>query len=166
MRALDLKLLRDLWHLRGQAFAIAMVLAAATATFVMSMGVHRSLTETRDTYYARNHFADVFAGMTRAPRSVVARVAAIRGVRLAEGAIQQYATLDFPGRVVPVRALLNSLDEVRGNRLNQLTLRTGRLPQAGSPGEAVVDEAFAKANRLAIGSQIDALIYGRKQATG
>ena len=30
MRALDLKLLRDLWHLRGQAFAIALVLAAAT----------------------------------------------------------------------------------------------------------------------------------------
>ena len=26
MRALDLKLLRDLWHLRGQALAIALVL--------------------------------------------------------------------------------------------------------------------------------------------
>ena len=163
MKALDLKLLRDLWHLRGQAIAIALVLAAATATFVMSLGVHRSLTETRDTYYARNHFADVFAGMTRAPRSVVARVAAIRGVRLAEGAIQQFATLDITGRVVPVRALLNSLDEVRGNRLNQLSLRSGRLPQAGSPGEVVADEAFANANRLTIGSQIDALIYGRKQ---
>lgn len=163
MRALDLKLLRDLWHLRGQAFAIALVLAAATATFVMSMGVHRSLTETRDAYYARNHFADVFAGMTRAPRSVVARVASIRGVQLAEGAIQQYATLDLPGRIAPVRALLNSLDEVRGNRLNQLTLRSGRLPQAGRPGEVVIDEAFAKVNRLTLGSQIDALIYGRKQ---
>lgn len=163
MRALDLKLLRDLWHLRGQAFAIALVLAAATATFVMSMGVHRSLTETRDAYYARNHFADVFAGMTRAPRSVVARVASIRGVQMAEGAIQQYATLDLPGRIAPVRALLNSLDEVRGNRLNQLTLRSGRLPQAGRPGEVVIDEAFAKVNRLTLGSQIDALIYGRKQ---
>lgn len=66
MRSLDRKLLRDLWRLRGQALAIALVLAAATATFVMSMGVHRSLTETRDAYYARNHFAEVFAGMTRA----------------------------------------------------------------------------------------------------
>ena len=34
MKALDRKLLRDLWHMRGQALAIAVVLAAATATFV------------------------------------------------------------------------------------------------------------------------------------
>ena len=163
MRALDLKLLRDLWHLRGQALAISLVLAAATATMVMSLGVHRSLSETRDTYYARNHFADIFVSMTRAPRSIVARLAAVPGVRRAEGTIQQYATLDFPDRVVPVRALLNSVAERDGNQLNQLALRAGRMPQPGSPGEVVADEAFAKANGLAIGSQFDALIYGRKQ---
>lgn len=111
MKALDLKLLRDLWHMRGQVFAIALVLVAATATFVLSLGVHRSLVETRDAYYARNNFADVFAEMTRAPRSLVDRVAAIPGVRRAEGAIVQYATLDFPDRPEPVRALINSVDE-------------------------------------------------------
>lgn len=163
MKVLDIKLLRDLWHLRGQAFAIALVLAAATATFVMSLGVHRSLTETRDAYYARNHFADVFTSMTRAPRSVVARVAAIPGVRRAEGTIQQYATLDFPDRVVPVRALLNSIDEQGRNQLNRLSLRRGRLPQPDNPGEVVADEAFVNANGLGIGSKVDALIYGRKQ---
>lgn len=164
MRALDLKLLRDLWHLRGQAFAIALVLAAATATFVMSLGVHRSLTETRDAYYARNHFADLFTTMTRAPRSVVARVGAIPGVRRAEGTIQQFATLDFPDRAVPVRALLNSVDEKGRNHLNQLTLRQGRLPRLGYPDEVVADEAFVKANGLAVGSRFDAVIYGRKQS--
>ena len=164
MRALDLKLLRDLWHLRGQALAIALVLAAATATFVMSLGVHRSLTETRDAYYARNQFADVFGTMTRAPRSIVARLSQVPGIRQAEGTLQQYATLDFPDRVVPVRALINSVDEMRGNRMNRLTLREGRLPRLGYPEEAVVDEAFAKANGLEIGDRVDALIYGQKQA--
>ncbi len=163
MKALDRKLLRDLWHLRGQVLAIALVLAAACATFVMSVGVHRSLKETRDAYYARNQFADVFVGMTRAPRSVVARIAAIPGVRAAEGTIQQYATLDFPGRPAPVRALLNGVEEAGGNRLNRLTLRAGRLPQPGSPGEVVADEAFVSANGLALGSRIEALVYGRKQ---
>lgn len=163
MSALDLKLMRDLWRLRGQVLAIAAVLAAATATFVMSLGVHHSLTETRDAYYARNHYADVFVGMTRAPRGIVARVAAIPGVRRAEGTIQHYATLDFPDRVMPVRALLNSVDEAGRDQLNQLTLRRGRLPQEGNPGDAVADEAFVKANGLTIGSQVDALIYGRKQ---
>lgn len=163
MTALDRKLLRDLWRMRGQVFAIALVLAAATATFVLSMGVHRSLTETRDAYYARNAFADVFAEMTRAPRGVVQRAAAIPGVRRAEGSIRQYATLDFPDRVEPVRALINSVNEHGRTYLNRLTLRQGRLPEAGHAGEAVVDEAFAKANGLGIGDGVDALIYGRKQ---
>lgn len=163
MSALNVKLLRDLWRMRGQAFAIALVLAAATATFVLSTGVHRSLTETRDAYYTRNNFADIFAGMTRAPRSVVARVSAIPGVQRAEGTIRQYATLDFPGRVEPVRALLNSVEEHGQNRLNKVTLRKGRMPRPGETGEVVVDEAFALANELGLGDQIDALIYGGRQ---
>ena len=164
MKALDLKLLRDLWRMRGQAFAVALVLAAATATFVLSTGVHRSLVKTRDAYYERNSFADIFAEMTRAPRSVVSQVAAIPGVKRAEGAIQQYATLDFSGRIEPVRAMINSVDEHGHTRLNRLMLRRGRLPRGGEPDEVVVDEVFAKANGLALGSRLDALIYGRKQS--
>ncbi|GAA0280958.1 FtsX-like permease family protein [Alteraurantiacibacter aestuarii] len=163
MRALNLKLLRDLWHMRGQALAIAVVLAAATATFVLSLGVHRSLIETRDAYYAQNHFADVFAGMTRAPRSIVARIAEIPGVQRAEGSIQQYATLDFPERIVPVRALINSVDEYGRDKLNLVTLRSGHMPRPGRPDEVVVDEIFARANGLGLSSQVDALVYGSKQ---
>ncbi len=163
MKALDRKLLRDLWHMRGQVFAIALVLAAATATFVLSLGVHRSLVETRDAYYARNAFAEVFAGMTRAPRSLTERVKAIPGVRKAEGGIIQYATLDFPGRPEPVRALINSVNEQGRTELNRLTLRSGRLPTRGVPGEVVADESFVKANDLKLGSQVTALIYGKQQ---
>lgn len=163
MKALDIKLLRDLWRMRGQVLAIAVVLAAATATFVLSMSVHSSLTDTRDIYYARNNFADVFADMTRAPRSIVERVSHIPGVRRAEGTIRQYATLDMPGKVVPVRALINSIDERGRDQLNRLTLRQGRTPRLGYPGEVVVDEAFASANNLGPGDSIDALIYGSRQ---
>ena len=163
MKVLDLKLLRDLWRMRGQAVAIALVLAAATATFVLSVGVHRSLLQTREAYYQRNNFADVFADLTRAPRSVVLRVGEIPGVRRAEGSIQQFATLDYPGRIEPMRALINSVDEHGRTRLNRLLLRSGRLPRPGEVGEVVVDEVFAKANALGPGSRIDALIYGRKQ---
>jgi putative ABC transport system permease protein len=161
--ALDRKLLRDLWRMRGQALAIALVLAAATATFVLSAGVHGSLTETRDSYYARNHFADIFAEMTRAPRSVVARIADIPGVQHAEGSIVQYATLDFPHRSEPVRALLASIDEEGRSRINRVTLREGRLPRKGEPNEIIADEAFMSANDLALGNAIDALIYGTRQ---
>lgn len=163
MSALDLKLLRDLWRMRGQALAIALVLAAATATFVLSTGVHRSLTATRDAYYARNHFADVFASMTRAPRSVTARIAQIPGVQRAEGNIIQYATLDFPGRVEPVRALINSVDEDGRDRLDLVTLNRGHMPRPGRTSEVVVDETFAKANGLDLGDEVTAQIYGRRE---
>lgn len=163
MTALDLKLMRGLWHMRGQALAIAVVLAAAAATFVLSLGVHHSLTVTRDAYYARNHFAEVFAEMTRAPRSVVDRVRAIPGVAAAQGTIQQYATLDFPDRAAPVRALINSVDERGRDQLNLVVLRSGHMPRPGEPSEVVIDEAFAKANALGIGSRLDAEIYGRRQ---
>lgn len=162
MRALDLKLARDLWRLRGQVLAIALVLAAASATFIMSQGLHRSLSATRDAYYARNQFADLFAQAVRAPRSVVGRIAALPGVRQAEGGIQAYATLDFPGSTVPVRALINTLADNGQNRLNKVTLRQGRMPRAGQPSEVVVDEAFAKANGLFPGSRLSALVHGRR----
>lgn len=164
MRALDLKLVRDLWRLRGQVLAIALVLAAANATFVLSMGVARSLAETRDAYYARNRFADVFVEMTRAPRSVIDRIAAIEGVGEVEGRIQQYASLDMPGRIIPVRALINSTGRQGDNGLNLITLREGRLPRAEMPREVVVDEAFAQASGLGVGDEIPALIYGSRQS--
>ncbi|TRD11633.1 FtsX-like permease family protein [Erythrobacter insulae] len=163
MRALDLKLVRDLWRMRGQALAIAIVLAAGSATFILSVGVHRSLTVTRDAYYAQNHFADVSANMTRAPRSVVDRAAGIDGVQQAQGSIIQYAILDYPDRVDAVRALLQSVDERGQDRINLVTLKQGRLPTDGNPGEVIVDEAFAIANNVELGHEVDAIIYGRKQ---
>lgn len=163
MKALDLKLIRDLWRMRGQVLAIAVVLAAGTATFVLSVGVHRSLTETRDAYYARNNFAEVFAEMTRAPRTIVARAGEIPGVARVEGTIRQFATIDFPDRAIPVRALISSVDERGHDQLNRITLREGHLPRPGRSEEAVVDEAFAKANRLSPGDELQVLIYGSKE---
>ena len=164
MKALDLKLVRDLWHMRGQALAIAAVLAAAAATFVLSSSLHASLLETREEYYDQSNFADVFVETTRAPRSILARVAEIPGVQRAEGSIVQYATLDFPDRIEPVRALIASVEEDGSGQLNRLTLRQGRLPRTGEAGEVIVDEPFAKANALGIGDRIDAVIYGRRQS--
>ncbi|KLI62923.1 ABC transporter permease [Aurantiacibacter marinus] len=163
MKALDLKLVRDLWRMRGQALAIAVVLAAASATFILSMGVHNSLKITRDAYYAQNHFADVFAHMVRAPRSTLDRVRQIDGVQQAQGSIQQYAILDYPERTEAVRALLQSVDEHGRDQLNLVYLKEGRMPAAGQPGEVVVDEAFAMANETGPGYEVDAIIYGNRQ---
>ena len=57
MRALDRKLLRDLWLIKEQALAIALVIACGVATFVMSLSTLASLARTQDTYYDRYRFA-------------------------------------------------------------------------------------------------------------
>ena len=164
MRALNRKLLRDLWRIRGQALAIALVIACGVATVVMAFGALRSLEETRIAYYERYRFADVFANLTRAPEGLVERVRAIPGVTRAETRIVKPATLDMPGVAEPASARLISLPERGEPLLNALALRRGRLPDALHPDEAVVNEAFAEAHRLSPGDHVAATVNGRRRA--
>ena len=53
MRALDLKLFRDLKKLRGQVVAVGMVVASGVGVLVMALSVVQSLTVTADAYYER-----------------------------------------------------------------------------------------------------------------
>ncbi|MGY8961035.1 MAG: hypothetical protein ACKVKG_16225, partial [Alphaproteobacteria bacterium] len=77
MAVLDRKLVRDLRRMKGMAAAIAFVIAAGIATFVMSFGTVHALDETKRAFYERHRFADVFAGITRAPERILARIQAI-----------------------------------------------------------------------------------------
>ena len=61
LAALDRKLFRDLWHVRGQALAIAAVIASGVALFVTELSTQASLALTRSEYYAQYRFAEVFA---------------------------------------------------------------------------------------------------------
>ena len=70
MSALNHKLLRDLWRIKGQAGAIALVVAVGVMLLVMMAGMLSSLVETRETYYERYRLADIFAPVTRAPQGM------------------------------------------------------------------------------------------------
>ncbi|MEZ5318360.1 MAG: hypothetical protein R2752_13250 [Vicinamibacterales bacterium] len=52
-RALDIKLLRDLRHMRAQAVAIALVVAVAVALFVGLVTMYRSVRLSQHHYYAQ-----------------------------------------------------------------------------------------------------------------
>jgi putative ABC transport system permease protein len=84
MRALDRKLGRDLWRLRGQVVAVALVVASGVALLVMSLSALNSLRATSDAYYDRYRFAEVFAGVKRAPERLAERILAIPGVQTVE----------------------------------------------------------------------------------
>ncbi len=162
MRALDIKLWRDMLRLWPQALAIALVMAAGVATLILGVGAYDSLSTTRQRYYEANGFADIFASLTRAPASLKSDIAAIDGVAAAETRVEEIALADLPGMAEPASVRLVSLPEGREPALNRLHLRSGRLPAPDSY-EAVASAGFAAAHRLAEGDSLRVLINGRQR---
>ena len=163
MRVLDLKLLRDLRRLWAQALAIALVIAGGVATLVLAVGSFRSLDETRVAYYERNGFADVFAVVRRAPKTLVDRIAEIPGVAAVEARIAKLALLDIPDMREPATGMFISLPESGEPALNRLYLRSGRMPEPGGVREVIVSESFAQVHGFAPGARFSAILNGRKR---
>lgn len=161
MRAMDLKVLRDLRAIWAQGLAIALVLACGVMVLVLSTGTQRSLTDTRDAYYERHRFADVFASATRAPRGLLTQISAIEGVAQVEGRIVLTAMLDLEGMVEPASARVISLPALGDPALNLPLLRAGRLPDPLQPDEVALSEPFAQANGLRPGDRFRAVLNGR-----
>jgi putative ABC transport system permease protein len=163
MRALNKKLLRNLWKLRGQVFAIAVVIASGVAVLVMSLSALQALTETADAYYERQRFGDVFASVKRAPRRLLEHIATIPGVRSVDDRIKYLATLSIEGFEEPVIGELVSIPEQGLPPLNRLVMRAGRRVSLGHPDEVVVSEPFAEAQDLHPGSRFKALMNGNQR---
>lgn len=163
MRALNLKLIRNLWKLRGQVLAIAVVIASGVAVLVMSLSALQALQETAAAYYERQRFADLFATVKRAPQRLVERISTLPGVRSVEDRILQMATLSIDGFDEPVAGQLVSIPEQGKPLLNQLVLRSGRLVTLGHPDEVVVNEPFAEAHKLHSGDRFKALMNGHQR---
>jgi putative ABC transport system permease protein len=161
--AIDRKLVRDLWQMRGQAAAIALVIACGVATFAMSLNTLGSLRRTRDAYYDRYRFADVFAQLERAPASLADRIANLPGVAEVQTRVARHVTLDVPGFPEPAVGRLIGVPERRAPGLNALHLRSGRYVEPGRDGEVLVGEAFAQAHGIGPGDSIKAVINGRLQ---
>ena len=104
MTPLDRKLLRDLWHIKGQAVAIGAVIAVGVLMLVMMTGLVSSLDETRETYYERYRLADVFAPVARAPERTITNLSDLPGVASAEGRVTGAALVDLDGIDLPIQA--------------------------------------------------------------
>jgi putative ABC transport system permease protein len=161
--ALDRKLLRDLWGMRGQAAAIAAVVAAGVAMFVTYFSNFDSLQRTLDAYYERQRFASVFASLKRAPLRLADRLADLPGVAAVETRVVADVTLDVPGMAEPATGRLISIPADGRPRLNDVFLKRGRWIEPGRPDEVIVSEPFAEAHRLESGSRLAALINGRRR---
>lgn len=163
MRALDLKLVRDLWQMKGQVLAICLVIACGVAMFVMSVSTLHTLQKTQAAYYERYRFAHVFAHLKRAPNSLAERLAEIPGVGQVQTRVIVNVNLDVPGLKEPAVGRLISVPEREPPGLNGLYLRRGRYIQPGNEGEVLASEGFVGKHRLRPGDAVTAIINGRKR---
>ncbi|MBX3610550.1 MAG: ABC transporter permease [Hydrogenophaga sp.] len=167
MRALNIKLWRDLWNLRSQVVTIALVVAIGVGGFVGLFSVHASLLQARDDFYRSHHLADVFVSLKRAPLALRDRLAAVDGVAEVKTGLVFDAQIDLGDPGAPVTGRFVALDLRRvyqGTQgLNAVQLREGRWPEVGSTLEAVVSESFARARGLHPGDSARAVLNGRLQ---
>jgi putative ABC transport system permease protein len=162
MRALDRKLLRDLWRLKWQMAAIALLIACGVAVAEMGWSTREALQTARDEYYAETRFADVFATAKRAPRSLIAGLAQIEGVTAVDARALKMGLMPIPGLLRPAMVSLVSLPDEPREALNQLVLVRGRLPDPERTDEAVALQTFAEAARLPMGGTVNLVIDGRR----
>ncbi len=162
MRALDRKLFRDLWSLKGQVLAISLVLAGGVATYVMAASTLDSLLRSQARMYREFRFPDLFAELKRAPQPVAQQIAAIPGIREVETRVAAPATIGLDGYNLPINGLIVSLPR-GGPRLNLLYLRAGRLPEPDAEREIVVSDGFAEAQKMHPGATLLATINGHQR---
>jgi putative ABC transport system permease protein len=160
MRTLNRKLLRDLRRIRSQAVAIAAVVAAGVSVSVLGVCNETTLMASQEYVYERHRFADVFASLKRAPRSVVSELATIDGVDAVEARVVAPAILDMPDVAEPVLLRLVSLPAGQ-SRLNAITIVDGRATDGAA--EILVSQPFAEAHRLRPGDTVIAVLNDRRR---
>ncbi|HET9838787.1 MAG TPA: FtsX-like permease family protein [Candidatus Angelobacter sp.] len=161
MGTLHRKLFRDLLHLRGQVIAVALVVACGVASYVSMRSVYISLLSTQQSYYREYRFADVFAQLKRAPDSLAVRLENIPGVAAVQTRVVMDVILDVPGLAEPAVGRLVSIPSRRAPMLNDLYLPRGRYIEPGNDDEVIASEAFVVANKLDVGSSVQAVMNGR-----
>ena len=164
--SLDRKLLRDLWSMKGQALAIALVVSGGVAVHLVAEGMLTSLAETRRAYYERYRFADVWAPVVRAPNDLISEIRQLPGVIAAETRVRSQTLIDIPGMDEPASGEILSLPDNREPSVNNVYLVRGRAPRPEGLDEAVVIEGFAQSHGLEIGDTVATTVYGgRKRLT-
>ncbi|MFZ5524991.1 MAG: ABC transporter permease [Pseudomonadota bacterium] len=161
MKPLGKILWRDLWHLRGQVLAAALVVACGAMAQVSMHSAYLSLEAAQANYYDSYRFADVFANLKRAPESLADEIRALPGVAQVRTRVVADVTLDVPGLNEPATGRLVSIPERQSAMINDLYLRSGRYIEASHPDEVLLSEVFAQANKLEVGDKLGAILNGR-----
>lgn len=161
---LDRKLLRNLRTLVGQVVTIALVVAAGIANYVALQGTWHTLNESRDQYYERARFGDVFASCSRAPLSVADRIEALDGVARVYPRVSEIVSLPFDDEPEPSAGQVVGIpSDGDPPPLNDLVLQRGRWPEPGRSEEVMILDNFAAARGIGPGETLPVILNGSRR---
>jgi putative ABC transport system permease protein len=159
---LDRKLLRDLFRLKWQIAAIALLIACGVSVTVMAFSAQQALKAAQDRFYAETRFGDVFAACKRAPLNLKGVLTQIPGIAEIDVRAQTSGLMQVPGLMRPATARVVSLpDDPRGG-VNRIRLQQGRPPDPARDDEAVALKTFLDAAHVRIGDRLTAVFGGRE----
>jgi putative ABC transport system permease protein len=151
---LDRKLLRELRAGAGLLLAIAGIIASGVACFVTMRTAYAVLRDAQSAFYARCRMADFTIDLKRLP-----------GVDEVLPRIQASVTVDLDRGGAPRNGLALSLPERRASPIiNDIVIRRGGDFTDRRDDEVIVNDAFARANEIALGDRIYLLLNDRRQA--
>ncbi|HEY6880883.1 MAG TPA: ABC transporter permease, partial [Polyangiales bacterium] len=163
MKTLTRKLFRDVGNMRGAVFTISLVVAAGIAAFVTLRGTYLSIVETRDVYYSRQRFGDVFSQLERAPLALADKFEALPGVARVYTRVAGTARVPLPTLDEPAEGRVLSIPDDGPPPMNGIELLAGRMPRADRDDEALLIELFAEKHHVHPGDTLRVIIEGRER---
>jgi putative ABC transport system permease protein len=100
--------------MKGQVFAITLVIISGVVTFILLLCMH-SLDRTRTSFYWNYNFVDVFVNLKRAPENLKEKIKEVPGVNQVEIRVAADVKLGVSGFPEPVTARIKSTFPMMGS---------------------------------------------------
>ena len=151
MKKIDAMLVRMIVRSKGQFLAVLTIIIIGIATYTAMSMTSVNMSNTVDTYYKENRFADLFLQTSPVPAQEADQLKKIPGIAAADGRI----VMDVPFLTDDQNERVNlRLITVTGERdeINQNTILKGRA--LNGDREALLIEQFANARGIHVGDRI------------
>jgi len=155
------KMLRDLWTHKGAYIASMLLVMIGILTYNMMSMLYESFDYSLYNYYETYNIGDATLKVSGMPMDKVQQIAKIDGVKFAEGRLEKRVRLLDNDKDKEVIFQLMSYDSDNENRLDDIELMGGRMPDPNNL-EIIIGNNYFMAMNMNLGDKLPVVINGKK----
>ncbi|MFO0915790.1 MAG: FtsX-like permease family protein [Pirellulales bacterium] len=163
MNVLDIKLLRDLWSVKGLLITIVAILGLGVSAYLANFSLYFNLELSRQRYYSQCRMADFWVDIHRLPQTEVDRLAEVPGISELRARIWYPVVVDLESEPRPLSGVFVSLPAEPAPVINGILLKSGSYFSREGRDEVILNDAFARARNLRVGDMIRVIVNDRQQ---